>query len=242
MPSRRLEIQSQMLANASVPTVVSGGVSYFSGGELGEGFQKYAAWMNGLHSHEDHLRELFVECVLPSPGWMMRTEDFRKMGGYRETVYPEDYCLVFKMFARGMRLLKTDEVVLEWRDHEGRSSRTLEVYRDQKFWPLKAEYLRKIHGERIGTRELVIWGMGKTAKSMLGAFQKSEVVIHSLVTDNANKIGMTYEGLPVHSPGSLNPKKHYVLVSVSARGAREEISAKLSELGFEETRDYCRMV
>ncbi|MBL8992663.1 MAG: glycosyltransferase [Spirochaetia bacterium] len=242
MPPRRLEIQSRFLAKVSGPTVVSGAVSYFSDGELGEGFQKYAMWMNALHSHEDHLRELFVECVLPSPGWMMRTEDFRKIGGYLETVYPEDYCLVFKMFAAGMRVVKSDEIVLEWRDHSGRSSRTLDVYRDQKFWPLKAEYLKVIHGTRIGDRELVIWGMGKTAKSMLEAFRKSGVLIHSLVTDNANKIGMRYEGLPVHSPDSLDPKKYYVLVAVSARGARQEIAAKLSKMGFEETLDYCRMV
>lgn len=242
MPPRRLEIQSRLLSENAESAVASGAVSYFSTGELGEGFKKYSSWMNGLHSHEDHLRELFVECVLPSPGWMMRMEDFRRIGGYQKTTYPEDYCLAFNMFSAGMRILKTDEVVLEWRDHSARSSRNLEVYRDQKFWPLKANYLRKIHGGRIGKRELVIWGMGKTAKSMLQAFRTAGEAIHSLVTDNENKVGMSYDGLPVHSPQSLDPKKQYVLTAVSARGAKEEISAELSRLGFEETRDYCRMI
>lgn len=242
MSARRLEVQSRLLVENPDSTVASGAVSYFSSGELGEGFKKYAAWMNGLRSHEDHLRELFVECVLPSPGWMMRMQDFRKIGGYQKTIYPEDYCLVFNLFAVGMRVVKTDDTVLEWRDHSERSSRTLDVYRDQKFWPLKANYLSVIHGSRIGNRQLVIWGMGKTAKSMLAAFRASEVRIHSLVTDNENKIGIPYEGLPVHSSETLDPNKHYVLVAVSARGAKEEIASTLSRLGFKETRDYCRMI
>ncbi len=242
MPPRRLEIQSRLVLDSKQAMVASGRVQYFSDGVLGDGFRRYGEWLNGLHTTAEHLEELFVECVLPSPGWMTRREDFLKLGGFSGAVYPEDYDLTFKMFAAGFQVAKTTETILEWRDHPERSSRNLEVYLDQKFWPLKARYFSVIHGRRVAGRELVIWGMGRTAKSLLESFRQAGNEIRKMVTDNPRKIGMTYEGLPVEPTLALDPKKYFVLIAVSSRGARVEINEKLKNLGFEKIRDYTWMI
>ncbi|MEM9024659.1 MAG: glycosyltransferase family 2 protein, partial [Bacteroidota bacterium] len=46
--------------------IATGKVRYFSGATLGDGYQRYAEWLNGLCVENNHWRDRYRECVIPS--------------------------------------------------------------------------------------------------------------------------------------------------------------------------------
>ena len=137
--------RTEKMVNALCQTkkkLVTGQVVYFSEGILGEGYKRYASWLNSLSSQKDMEENLFIECVIPSPAWLMWRKDFICLSS-NINHYPEDYDFCFKVFEQKNSIVKIPECVLGWRDYSERTSRTHKNYSDQSFWHLKARYLKK---------------------------------------------------------------------------------------------------
>ncbi len=218
MPEGKLKELQNLLIKNGRGTVATGRVKYFSDNDLGNGFLNYANWLNGLCDKGDHFDHIFKECVIASPNWMMFKEDFDNIGGFNDSIYPEDYHLVFKMWEGGLKVVSSKNVTHLWRDHPERASRNLEVYRDNKFYDLKLDFFLKTKG-----RDITLWGAGPSGKSLA---QKliSRKIKFNWVTENKNKIGKFIYGVEVNSLKNINGK---VLLAVTQKGAKEEMLGHL---------------
>ena len=154
---QRLELQAAYLDAHPEACLVSCRVAGFPDGQVREGFSIYIDWLNSLLSDEDIRREIFVESPLPHPSVMLRREWLQRVGSYQEHGWAEDYDLWLRLYLAGGRFAKLEQVLLEWREHPGRLTRTDERYSLENFLRAKAYYLalgpwRAGCGDHLGRR------------------------------------------------------------------------------------------
>ena len=123
-----IKIASLLSACDNKNSISTGLVTYFSDAVLGQGYKKYADWLNTNLQTENPFLEIYKECVVPSPCWMMHREALDSIGAFDENRYPEDYDLTFRMRNGGLELKLVDKILHHWRDYPERSSRTDENY------------------------------------------------------------------------------------------------------------------
>ena len=120
-------------------SICSSLVEIFPAENVGPGMRRYETWVNGLTSHDDMMRELFVESPLPHPTVMMR----RALCAYEDHGWPEDYDLWLRCHEAGLRFGKVPEVLLRWRQTAQRLSLTDARYSTENFLRAKAHYLAR---------------------------------------------------------------------------------------------------
>jgi hypothetical protein len=171
---------------------------------------------------------------LPSPTLFMRTETARALGAYDKGVYPDDYNFTLKCFKAGLKFGKTDKIILRWRDHPQRLSRTAPELQDQRFFDLKARYFNEMkinHG-----RPVIVWGIGRNGKNLCKAFQKAGLAIAGFTASPEHIKEKSLYGLPVRQFQEYSGV--FYVLATAAKGAREEAMGKLKASGLEETRDF----
>lgn len=201
----------------------------------GEGLRLYVEWQNGLITPADHRRELFIESPMCHPSTMLRASAVDAIGGYRDGDFPEDYDLWLRLWDAGWEMAKVPVDGVEWRHVEGRATFVDPRYRPDAFLALKAPFLAKRIADE--TRELVVWGAGKTGRKLMRALESHGARASAWVDIDPSKIGRTARGAPIDDASMLDPERHFVLGAVASRGARELIRDALSERGFVEDRD-----
>jgi glycosyltransferase involved in cell wall biosynthesis len=205
-------------------------------GHCGEGMRRYIAWQNSVVSPEDHARELFVESPLCHPSVALRREALDDAGGWRDGPWPEDYDLWLRLDARGWKLAKVPEVLLAWRQGEGRATFTDPRYRLERFTEARARYLApKLEASR---RPVAVWGAGPTGKRLARALEVHGVRAARFVDIDPRKIGRVARGAPIVAAAALQPGEETVVVAVGARGARDLVRAELIARGFVEGVDF----
>jgi glycosyltransferase involved in cell wall biosynthesis len=155
MPENRLELMCNHLKQCSESTIITGLVKYFSNQPISVGYQRYEKWLNQINIDGEQWPNIYRECVIASPNWMMRTDLLRSIGGFDGLNYPEDYDLVLRWYAHKLKIEVIPEVTLLWREHPNRTSRTSENYDQAHFFQLKMDAFIQIdwNGE-----PLTIWG------------------------------------------------------------------------------------
>lgn len=197
MPPNKLELMfGQCVPNA----VITGKVKYISETELGEGYTYYENWLNGFVETNSHYTEIYKECVIPSPCWMMDRPTFEKIDGFYSETYPEDYDLVFRMYRHKIKVRGIDEVLHIWRDHSARASRNDKNYSDNNFLELKTKYFLDI--DYRSTKQLVVWGVGKKGK-ILARLLIEKQVDFKWVTDNLTRIGKDVYGIRIENQTAI---------------------------------------
>ncbi len=191
MNSDKLEVMIRQLQEHGTGHVALGQVKYFCEGEIGEGFKNYELWLNSLTSTGTNYQDLYKECVIPSPCWMVHRSDFEECGGFNAETYPEDYDLVFRFFENQLKCIPSQNVLHHWRDYSSRASRTDSNYADNTFVDLKLKYFLKLHKDV--TKPLVIWGAGAKGKRIAKELIAQNIPFH-WVCDNPKKIGKDIYG------------------------------------------------
>jgi len=167
---------------------------------------------------------------------MFRQHAINQLGGYRDPDWPEDYDLFLRADAAGMRMGKPDGVLLRWREHDQRLTRTDPRYDIARFQAAKAHFLlsHRVHG-----RPIIIWGAGPTGTLMHDLLKSEGAVIQGFLEVHPRRIGGSKRGLPVWPIDHVSRlNDEFVLVAVGAAGAREEIGAYMAERGKTEGPDY----
>lgn len=201
----------------------------------GPGGARYDTWVNGLVSDEQIVRELFVECPLPHPTFMMRREAFEEIGGYRDFGWAEDYDLVMRMRLAGYRFGKVAEPLVQWRHSPGRLSLVDERYSLAQFRALKRHYLFETY--LSSEKPFYQWGAGEVGKRWLREWAGARPL--AVVDINPRKIGRSIHETPVIPPGDLPPPgTGFVVVAVGAPGARDEIRSWLNARNYAELDDF----
>ena len=175
MPKIKLEKLQKLLIESGKGFVATGLVKYFSEKPLGSGYIKYEQWLNELSSKGLNYSEIYKECPIPSPCWMMWKDDFELCGGFNSETYPEDYDLAFRMYQNKIQPKCSNEILHLWRDSENRASRTNNNYKDNHFIPLKVKHFKDI--DYNPNNQLYLWGAGKKGKKIAQALLKTQYTI-----------------------------------------------------------------
>lgn len=210
-----------------------------TGGHIGSGRRRYENWLNNNATHDDIVRELFVECPIAHPAFMMRRAAFEVVGGYRDFDGPEDYDLIMRFWLSGYRLGNVPCVLLDWHEQPGRLSMTSPRYTEAAFRRFKRHWL---HESRIrGGRPLYQWGAGEVGKRWLREWPPG--TLQAVADIRPSKVGQRIHGYHVIQPEDFPaPGACFIVVAVGTPGARDEIRAHAGRMGFHEGEDFCFIV
>ena len=213
MNVNKIELLRSNLLKSGNRHVSVGLVNYFSTGKnLAEGYIKYANWLNQLSLNKMNFKEIFKECTIPSPCWMMYRKEFQQIGGFDNQWYPEDYDLAFRMFLNDIKIACVDEVIHEWRDHEFRTSRTDSKYSFENFIPLKIDYFMKFKEHN----KIILWGTGKKGKLIAKELLKNNINF-TWITNNKNKHGKEIYGKRINEINLLdNQESKTIIIGISS--------------------------
>lgn len=236
MVSHKMETMVANLENHGKGYLATGLVKYFPEDEIGEGFQKYEAWLNRLTTTGANFSEIYKECVIASPCWMTWRDDFEMCGGFDSEIYPEDYDLVFRFFQNKLKVIPCNEVLHLWRDYSSRTSRTHEHYADSSFIEIKLNYFLELHYDK--NKNLVVWGAGKKGK-FVAELLLEKGVSFQWICDNPKKIGKhiyDVELLPFNALEGIDNAQS--IVSVASPKAQVDIEEYFTKRGLKSYQDY----
>ena len=210
-------------------------------GFQGGGMAAYLAWQNRLLTDEAIRREIFIESPLVHPTVMFRRAAVMAAGGYRPGPWLEDYDLWLRLYLRGARFAKLPEVLLDWRDHPHRVTRTDHRASLENMLRLKARYLAQ--GPLRDRDAVIVWGAGMAGRRLSKHLLREGVPLTAFVDIDPRKIGRTRRGRPIYAAEALPDlwRQHTrpaVVVAVGARHAKELIRPRLTAWGLVEGEDW----
>jgi glycosyltransferase involved in cell wall biosynthesis len=234
----RLSTQLAFLADHPEIGVCDSRVHIFrDDGPTGGGYRSYQRWLDGIETHGDFEREMLIENPVVHPAVVASTELLRRVGGYRDGPFPEDYDLWLRCARAGARFHKLPQRLLSWRDHGRRLTRTDRRYARSAFVPLKWEHLLATR-LRPGLR-VAVWGAGPAARPWLRALSRSECELAAVFDIDPAKIGNPRQGVTVRPVEEVEEAEFdLLLVAVGARGARALIRERLVRTSLAEPADY----
>lgn len=236
MVTEKLALLKVKLLTVGEGHVATGKVEYFAEDGVNEGYLKYQDWLNELCETNSHWKELFKECVIASPNWMMYRSDFEKCGSFNSEIYPEDYDLVFRMYQAGIKVACVNSITHLWRDHQERSSRNDDNYVAFTFFEIKLRYFLSLKYD--SNRPLSVWGAGKKGKDLAKKLQAQNVPF-TWVSNNPNKHGKEIYDQLMESFESISTKDNpQIIVTVALRDAKTEIIAFLEKQNLKEGEDF----
>jgi glycosyltransferase involved in cell wall biosynthesis len=226
----RLEVQVAALEADEALAACGGGISYFPEETVRNGARRYERWINGLVTEEAAARDVFVECPIPHPTLLAR----REVVTYRQCDWPEDYDFVLRLWACGGRFRNVDDVVLRWREHPERLSRTEAKYSLEAFVRCKVAHLRATLLR--GFESVVLWGAGPVGKAF--ARELGEQVA-AFVDVDPRKIGKIVYGVPVVAfEDAPRYSDAFAIGAVAGEEARAEIRATIGAQGRRDGIDF----
>ncbi len=236
MTSNKLDVLAKNLMSNGKKHVAVGLVEYFSEHGVGPGYKSYENWLNKLTLKGDNYNEIYKECVIPSPCWLIHKEDLIACDAFNPNIYPEDYDLTFRFYKHNFKCIPCDKIIHKWRDYSTRTSRTHVHYAQNHFTSLKTHHFLDIDYDK--TKTPVIWGAGTKGKLMAKIFIEHDIEFH-WICDNPNKIGKDIYGKELLDFKQLatikNPQS---LVTVANKEAQKQIRTYLTSLNLEPIKDY----
>ena len=213
-----------------------GKIRYFSKTGIGDGYKRYQDWLNSLTTNGANFDEIYKECVIPSPCWMVYKKDFEICGGFESSTYPEDYDLAFRFFKHGLKCIPTNEVLHLWRDYPSRTSRTDFNYAENSFLELKVKYFLELSYK--SNRRLVIWGAGSKGKKIAKLLIDKKLSF-DWICNNPNKIGKQIYNQTLKSFEDLRLLKNpQYIISVANCNDQINIKKKLNSLNMSSMNHY----
>lgn len=236
MVVEKLSTLYNSLHQKGIGNIAIGMVEYFSEKPLGEGYKIYETWLNSLTYHGLNYDEIYKECVIPSPCWMVYKEDLMKVRAFNSDLYPEDYDLAFRLYKHNIKPIACNYILHKWRDHSKRSSRNDENYSDNNFLDLKVHHFMEL--DRDPARPLVIWGAGKKGKNLAKLFIEREEDFF-WVSNNPKKKGVNIYDRVIQEVVYIEAlNKPQIIVNVSAPKDQNAIRAYLNACLLEPMEDY----
>ncbi len=236
MIPNKIELMVQKLEQKGKGFVAVGLVEYFAKNGVGEGYFKYQEWLNDLTLTERNFEEVYRECVIPSPSWMVFREDFESLGAFNSAIYPEDYELTFRMYKQGLKVASIDQVIHKWRDYSTRTSRTDPHYSDNFFLPLKMKYFMELH--RDINRPLEVWGAGNKGKE-LAKYLIEQNIEFEWACNNPNKIGKDIYGKILISDKEIFTRENpQILIAIRNEKATAQIKKVFNSKNLTPNLDY----
>ncbi len=216
--------------------VATGLVHYFSEDGISDGYRKYENWLNQLTRTGSNYNEIYKECVIPSPCWMVFKKDFDRVGAFNSDRYPEDYDLTFRFYEHNLKVIPCDTVLHYWRDYGSRASRTDTNYAQNSFIDIKLHYFLKLNKD--SNRPLVLWGAGKRGKQIAQRLIQLEVPFQ-WVCNNPKKIGKHIYEQEMKAVNSITHlTKPQCIISVANPEEQDRITSYFKSAKKQSMTDY----
>jgi glycosyltransferase involved in cell wall biosynthesis len=236
MVEDRLSIMLESLRKHGRKHLAVGQVKYFRKDGVSDGYMRYEKWINNLTAKGTNYDDIYKECVIPSPCWMLHRQDFIDCEGFEPNRYPEDYDLTFRFYRAGYTCIPNDKVLLLWRDYNTRTSRTHEHYAINYFLDIKVHYFLELDYDR--KRPLTIWGAGHKGKTVAKLLIKQDIPFY-WICNNDKKIGKSIydqELLNFEYLSELNNPQS--IVTVANEEEQLEITTYFRKQNMKAARDY----
>ncbi|RED97493.1 glycosyltransferase involved in cell wall biosynthesis [Marinoscillum furvescens DSM 4134] len=217
MPKDRIQLMVNAISSQPTKTIVTGLIRYF-GLKVSDGYRAYEEWINDINLQNRQWTQVYRECVIASPNWMIRREEL----DLNQLQYPEDYDLVFDWYQKGFHIHCIPKVTLYWREHPDRTSRNNSNYQQRAFFNLKIQKFIELD---LQNGNLCLWGNNL----------KSQLTKHILKSEN-----IPFRQFDLTNYQSLTAVKDVkLLVAVWPDPAqRKKIEAFLHENGLEQGRHW----
>lgn len=236
MSPNKLSLMVEQLENYGKEHLAIGQVEYFSENKLGVGYQNYANWLNKLAAKGNSFDDIYKECVIPSPCWMLHRDDFEACGGFNSNIYPEDYDLCFRFYKGGLKVIPTTAILHYWRDYSNRTSRTDDNYADNRFLDIKCHYFLELNYD--ANRPLILWGAGKKGKVIAQYFIERNIPF-SWATNNTKKIGKDIYGIELISESMAKTIQNaQYVIAIANPDEQNEISEFFEAKNAQPLQDY----
>lgn len=236
MQPYKLEVLVNNLLNHGKQHVAIGLVNYFSKDGIKDGYKSYETWLNNLTKTGGNYSEIYKECVIPSPCWMVYREDLITCDAFNPNIYPEDYDLAFRFYKYNYKCIPCDSVLHNWRDYNTRTSRTHIHYAENHFIDLKLRYFLEL--DYNPNKTLVIWGAGNKGKTIAKKLIE-KAIDFEWICDNPNKIGRDIYGKILQPFNHLeNTKNSQSIITVANKTAQKDIKTYLDNLNLKSIDDY----
>jgi len=236
MSKNKLETMVNALGIHGEGHVALGKVNYFSKEGVGGGYKGYEKWLNRLTEQGTNYSEIYKECVIPSPCWMVYRNDLDKVRSFLSNRYPEDYDLAFRFYEQGLKCIPCNEVLHHWRDYTYRTSRTSEHYAQNYFLDIKLYYFLKLNHNN--KRPLVLWGAGNKGKE-LAKNLIAQNLDFTWACNNGNKIGLDIYDIKMVHYSEINNLQHpQIIITVANKEAQAFIKEFLLAKGNNPVDDY----
>lgn len=222
MPPKRLEKMFGAMQGAPANTLITGLVKYFDQETVSQGYQMYEEWLNEINLRGNQWSQVYRECVIASPNWLMRKMELDSIGGFSGLSYPEDYDLVFQLYKHNFQIEVIPEITLYWREHPDRTSRNSPNYQQEAFFELK---VRRFLAIDYHDGPLIVWGNNVKSRLSMDLLKQHGLVPIQQDLQNYRLIE--------------NIKSPQLLIAVYPESTeREKITSYLNSISMIEGRDW----
>ncbi len=192
--------------------------------------RRYERWINEDTIDPQQLSALrFVELPLVNPTILARRSYFEL--GFRDNDLPEDYDLMLRAAAQGMRFGKVDEVLFDWTDHPDRLTRTDSRYSLDAF--TRCRQLHLLTGPLHDVSHVDLWGIGQTGKPWLRWLQARSITVRRGYDVNRRRVNQRSHGVRIAHPTEMPAADGTPLViAVGAEDARGMILPHILSRGY----------
>ncbi|MFV0540940.1 MAG: glycosyltransferase family 2 protein [Aestuariibaculum sp.] len=236
MPEYKLEILLKNLLQNGKGHVATGLVAYFSDKGISDGYKKYEDWLNALTRTGNNYSEIYKECVIASPCWMLHRNDLITANAFNPNRYPEDYDLTFRFYKYHFKIIPCNIILHYWRDYQTRTSRTHDNYAENTFLDIKLHYFLEL--DFNNSRPLVVWGAGFKGKTIAKILVKQNIPFY-WICDNPKKIGKSIYNQTLQPIAFLNQINNaQSIVTVANPKAQKDIKAYFKTRNMKAAHDY----
>ena len=227
---RRLEKQLQLLHERQLDVVGCQVRILNKSGHGADSMHRYERWINAETLHDQQIAALrFVEFPLVNPTILARRSYFDL--GFCDNDLPEDYDLMLRAAADGMRFGKVDEVLFDWTDHPDGLTRTDSRYTPAAFMRCRQSHL--LAGPLRDVPCVDLWGIGQTGKPWLRWLQTRNITVRHGYDINERKVNQSIHGVRVAHPMELPTADGTpLMIAVGAEHARKLILPQLQSRGY----------
>lgn len=220
--------------------IALGLVEYFSETVISDGYFEYQNWLNKLTKVGQNFEEIYKECAIASPCWMVHREDLLKCSAFNFDNYPEDYDLTFRFYKHGLECIPSKKTLHYWRDYNSRTSKTNDNYNLEAFTKLKSKYFLDIDYDP--SRPLTIWGAGEKGKTVALTFIENNVPFY-WITENPNKSEKKVYNQPLWSLDMFkklnNPQSIITIANEDSQKKIHDFFANIEKLKMKDYFMFC---
>ncbi|TYO99484.1 glycosyl transferase family 2 [Geothermobacter ehrlichii] len=232
----RLEEQVAFLRTHPDIDLVACRARHFPRPRITAGMLAYEQWQNAHLAPAAIAADIWVESPFAHPSVCYRRQRVLDLGGYLERPWAEDYDLWLRMHLAGCRFARLPGTRLFWRDRPDRLTRRSPRCSLEAFRACRLHHLRQ--GFLLRARKIALWGAGIEGKAWrrLLVGQGFEIVLW--IDIDPRKIGQIIHGAPVIAPDAVRIRRQPTLITIGARGAREQVRRWAARQNLNEGRDY----